>query len=124
MPLKFDYLGMDEPILVTITGEFGEEDFTRLLEEFTKSTEYPPNADVVYDLTEMSFDNVSTEFFTSLVDIAERYPQRSGARLAYVCPEDLQYGMMRVWGVMVNRIPVNVNVFRSMEKAMAWIKDK
>ena len=122
MTLKFDYLGQGEPILVTINGIFTVDDFTRLPDEFTSSREYPPNSDVVYDLSRMSFENISSEFFNSLVDIAEKYPQRSGARLAYVCPEDLQFGMMRIWSVLVGKIPVEVNIFRSMDDAMAWIK--
>ena len=95
-----------------------------ILDEITNSTEYPPSINAVYDLSQLSFDNKTTAFLRSLVKKAGDYPQRSGAKTIYVCPEDLQFGMVRMWEVFIREIPIETRVTRSRNAALNLINDQ
>ena len=72
----------------------------------------------------MFFHNITRDFLKSLAITAAKYAgKRSGAKNAYVCPEDLQYGMTRTWEVFLDSLPVETFVTRSMEEALKWITE-
>jgi hypothetical protein len=122
MSFKIDLLEPRNLIVIKIEGLFSADDFVEILEQIVHSKDYPSNVNAVYDLTQMSFDNITSGFLQVLNVLAEKYGNaRSGAKTAYVCPKDLQFGMARAWEAFVNDVPVKTMVTRSMEEALSWI---
>lgn len=122
MSFSIDFSGPLHPIVITLEGVLTADVFVEMLEQIVNSKEYPSNINAVYDLTQMSFDNINIEFLQSLTVLAKRYGKnRSGAKTAYVCPKDLQFGMARIWEVFVSDLPLETIVTRSMDEALSWI---
>ena len=45
-----------------------------------------------------------------------------GSRMAVVSPQDLQFGLSRIFGTLAEDAGVPVDVFRSTEEAIEWLK--
>lgn len=122
MSFNIELSGSHHLIVITIEGLFSADEFIEIMEQIVTSKEYPANINAVYDLTRMSFDNISSGFLQSLNILAKKYGNaRRGAKTAYVCPKDLQFGMARTWEVFIDDVPVTTMVTRSMEEALSWI---
>ncbi len=123
MSFKIDFKEYNDSLLISIVDVFLPEDFDRIMGEITSSTEYPANVNAIFDLTQMLFDNITSDFLRSLQIRAEKYSdKRFGAKTAYVCPKDLQFGMIRMWAVYVDSLPVEIMITRSMDEALSWVK--
>ena len=66
---------------------------------------------------------VTSEEIRSTVSQLQNLNQyRRGRKTALVCPQDLAFGMMRMFQIMVeDKVEVQVNVFRSVDEGMEWI---
>jgi hypothetical protein len=125
MPFKIDFTGPHSPIIITITGKLTTEDVAEMLEQIVDSEDYPANVNAIYDFTRMSFENITSDFLKSLdYQIQRGDLRRAGAKTAYVCPEDLKYGMIRVWEVLIDDLNVETLVTRSMEEALNWVNSE
>jgi hypothetical protein len=123
MLYKIDYLLRDKIIIVNISGVFSVDSFVETIKEIVSGTDYPSNIDAIYELTHMSFDNITSDYLHLVKNQVKKYGhKREGAKTAYVCPNDLQFGMIRIWEVFVNSIPIETMVTRSIDEALEWIK--
>ncbi|MDD3814217.1 MAG: hypothetical protein PHZ02_06175 [Desulfocapsaceae bacterium] len=123
MSFSIDFSGPLHPIVITLEGVLTADEFVEIMEQIVNSKEYPSNINAVYDLTHMSFDNITIEFLQSLKVLAKKFgSHRRGAKTAYVCPKDLQFGMARIWEVFVSDLPLETMVTRSMDEALSWIQ--
>lgn len=125
MPFEIDFTGLDYPIIITIKGVLTINEFVEILAVIINSEDYPANIDAIYDLTQMSFDNITSDFLQSLDYCVQRDDNdRAGAKTAYVCPKELQFGMIRAWEAFIDDLPVKTLVTRSMDEAVRWIKSE
>jgi len=124
MPFKIIHNKESAYLEIQIEGGFDQGDLVEILDTIINSNEYPDNINAIYDLSNMSFENISFDFLGSLSLIAKSYSnQRSGAKTAYVCPSDLQFGMTRVWDAYTDPVPIDKIVVRTMDEAITWIKN-
>lgn len=124
MSFKINYIESKNHILVEIEGVFSENDFHEILNTISTSNEYPSNINAIYDLSKMSFKNIDTNFLESLSEAANQYSKiREGAKTVYVCPEDIQFGMTRVWEVLASDVHVNIMVKRTISEAINWLEN-
>ena len=122
MPFNIDYIDPLQPIVISIEGFSSAGEFVEIMEQITNSQEYAPNVNSIYDLTRMSFENIFSDFLHKVKIRLRQYGDLRGeAKIAYVCPADLQYGMTRVWEVFCDDILTETMVTRSMEEALAWM---
>jgi hypothetical protein len=122
MPFKIKFAGPRSPIIITITGVLTAEDVAEMLAQIVNSQDYPANTNAIYDFSQMSFDNITSDFLQSLdYQIQRSDNKRIGAKTAYVCPEDLKFGMIRAWEAFIDDLQVETLVTRSMEEALNWV---
>ncbi len=72
MPFKIDFKEDNGLIIITIEGVFLLDDFDKIMKQITESTGYPTNVNAIFDLTQMSFDNIGSDFLRSLSFQAEK----------------------------------------------------
>lgn len=124
MPFKIVHNKQSAYLTVQVEGVFNQEEFVKILDAIVKSNEYPENINAIYDLSNMFFEKISSDFLYTLSLLAEKYSkQRSGAKTALVCPADLQFGAAREWDAYTDHIPVDKTVVRTMEEAIKWVKN-
>jgi hypothetical protein len=122
MPFNIDFAGPHSPLIITIKGELTADNVVEILETITNAEDYPANINAVYDFTQMTFDNITNEFLQELdYRIQRENSDRVGVKTAYVCPKDLQFGMIRAWEAFIDDLPVETLVTRSMDEALSWV---
>lgn len=122
MPFKIDFTGPHSPLIVTIKGELRTDDVVEMLETIVNSEDYPANINAIYDFSQMSFNNITSDFLQALDHRIQRGSHdRIGAKTAYVCPGDLQFGMIRAWEAFIDDLQVETLVTRSMDEALSWV---
>jgi hypothetical protein len=122
MPFKIDFAGPHSPLVITIKGELMADDVVEILETIVNSEDYPANINAIYDFSQMSFDNITSDFLQALdYRIQRENSDRIGVKTAYVCPKDLQFGMIRAWEAFIDDLPVETLVVRSMDEALSWV---
>lgn len=55
--------------------------------------------------------------------LEERLDRLGPARIARVTHGDLAYGVARMFGLLLEPLPVEVRVFHSIEEAQAWLEE-
>ena len=89
--------------------------------EVFSSGELPHDINTLYDLQDMDFSNITTEFEKRLIMFRESL-NRGNAKIACVVATDLGYGMGRMYEALSDHLPQQVRIFRSMNEAKDWLK--
>jgi len=114
-------------LFVTSRGPLNAEAFTEAMVEITHSDRYPPDTDALWDLREVLFEDIDAMFWRTIIEIRERFPERSSARLAHVVQGDFAFGMLRMYeilsGLNMERQPQTLRVFKSIPDAERWLLD-
>ena len=77
----------------------------------------------VFDLSGLEVENTTFERIQTAVDELARRPHYSDAMIAYVAPQDLIYGLARMFVVISSTdLPRRRNLFRNLEDALDWIR--
>ena len=86
-----------------------------------------PTLLTLWDFSNASVDNISSETVRNIFTLIQRIgPRRQGGKTAVVVPEDLAYGMARMFQIMsdTNDFPFKIKVFRYYGEASQWLLEK
>ena len=121
MPIKYKYHKEKDILLVTAEGEVSLDDLDRLLNDITRSTEFPPDIRTIWDIRKAKLPPSNTDYEERYVTIRKKYPERGNARIAYVADKDLSFGMARKFEMLSDILPQRMEVFRDFSKAEEWL---
>jgi hypothetical protein len=79
---------------------------------------FRPHFSQLTDFREATGVDVTT---ATVREMAELSPFGSGARRALVAPNDLIYGMARMFQIMRSGSPDQIDVFRELDSALEWL---
>jgi len=105
----------------TVTGEVELDTLAEFVERHIGEWADSP---VLWDLSGVNLEQVSSAklqaFTVAMATVADK---RAGGRTAIYAPEDLQFGMMRVFEVFAENvaIPIDFCVFKTLEEARSWL---
>lgn len=107
------------------SGELTHHDIAASFKSYYKN----PTPHVIWDLSEATLKSISSEQVKDLADLLDDYRKDAvSGRSAIVSPEDLTYGIARMFETMVNLAgphPLRETLsFRSADEALAWIHEK
>jgi hypothetical protein len=123
MTIQYNYIPDDQFLLVKISGVLEWEQLQDAAEKVTTSNEFSAHVDTLYDLSEMDFTNITTEFEEKLI-LFRKHLDRGDAKIACVVSSDVGFGMGRMYEILSDKLPQQVRVFKKMEDAKDWIKTK
>ena len=86
-----------------------------------------PTLYTLWDFTNASMSGISPRAITKMFALIQKLgPGRRGGKTAVVAPEDLEYGMARMFQIMsdVNDFPFKIKVFRYFGDASQWLLGK
>jgi hypothetical protein len=121
--IRFDH---EKKILIVTVGEtFTLEEFQAVMEEITRSKQYPPNTDALWDLRALDFKKIDAIYLRGILQIRKQYPERDVARLAHIVQGDFAYGMMRMYQIYSDLetygLHQKVGVFKSLSEGVEWL---
>jgi hypothetical protein len=112
---------------LTINIIKGELTFDHVVEAVKEFYEEKLTKDVLWDLREGTWKNISDVHIRSIIAFIEKCEKvevRKGGRTAAVVPADIDYGIARTFQSYCEALPFEVGVFRSMDEAIRWLTEK
>ena len=83
-----------------------------------------PTLHVLLDFSLARMVNISSQVIERVVSIArKRGSTRHGGKTALVAPDNIEYGMSRMYQMIaeLKKVPYEIQVFRSLEEAKQWL---
>jgi hypothetical protein len=114
----------DEDTIINIAD--GMTNFRDIAEYIKENVETWIGRPVIWDLSDMDFAKVTSAELAEFVrDFKSLSEKKRGEKTAVVAPEDLSYGMMRVFQVFaeMRALAIQLKVFRTIDEAKKWISE-
>ena len=105
---------------IEVWGLFSSADVMTGREQLKADPAFSVDMDQLIDMRRVTDFAPTTE----LKEWADSYPFDSKARRAFVTPEDLAYGTMRMYQALTDHPQSQTRVFREMSEACQWLEIK
>lgn len=105
-------------------GTLTEEELNNTIQSLYDST---PTLNIVWDCSDVNVDGISSSFVRRIAKVLrELGSARSGGKSAVVAPEDLMFGLARMFQIMsdTDDFPFKIKVFRYYGEASQWLLEK
>lgn len=120
MTVQHSYDSDNEFLLIKISDTLVWEELKELAIKIASSNDFPANVNTLYDMTEMDFSNITTEFEEKVIAFRQQL-DRGDAKIACVVASEVGFGMGRMYEVLSDNLPQQVRVFRNFTEAKDWI---
>ena len=125
MPIEIDFLRNKNILRITLTGQPTTENLNTAFTKITTSTEYPPTIDAIWDLRKADVKSADDKLIRHIIELRQKYPQRTQCKSALIASDDLTYGMSRMFQMMSeNKLSQEMMVFRDYEEGEKWLLQK
>lgn len=113
----------DDLIVVTHIGLIPDDEFLGFYNAFFTGGALRPSMNLLVDLRQADSSPRSSEVLRHLAGSLRRLPVEiaPGTKVAVVAPEDLAYGLARMYGTLADAVSWEFSVFRSMKDARKWL---
>ncbi|MBW2446411.1 MAG: hypothetical protein JRG83_10830 [Deltaproteobacteria bacterium] len=109
-------------VVARVSGSVDSETLLAHLTRIKEDVRLRPGYRSWFDLTDAEPGDVGGEFVRRAADIARRFDERTGpVRVAVLAPDDLTFGLARMYSLLVGSLQREVRVFRSAADARAWL---
>ena len=111
---------------VTTSGDAILQGYYDYTEAVLEHEEWKPGGLILLNHTELNTGPLTIDDVQAIANIAGKYSEQLGtAKVAIVVDRDLDYGMTRMWQVLVERHTSSYDsakIFRNRDEALAWLK--
>jgi hypothetical protein len=118
MPARYRIDPERRMILSTGTGVMTDEDLRDHQRRLRSDPAFDRSFDQLWDLQEVTLVEVTS---ATLRELAQARSFDPGTKRAVVAPEDVVYGMARMFQTLHDEAPEELNVFRTLEEAKDWL---
>ena len=110
---------------ISVIGSITIAEFSAFMAQLTRSPDYEPDLDALWDLRQTDFEQIDAEFWQNIVRIRREHPERNRARLAHLVEGDFAYGMIRMYQILSELdgadLTQELGVFKDAAAAEAWL---
>ncbi|MFH1021101.1 MAG: hypothetical protein V1782_10915 [Pseudomonadota bacterium] len=118
--LKYDQ--DNKLIIVTVLGKIMLDEIDSAFQQITRSSDYPPNIDALWDLRNTDFLHVDEKFIRGIIKLREKYSDRANNKSAIIVSDDLSFGLGRMFEMLAaNDVHQEIMVFRDYSEGERWI---
>jgi len=107
--------------IATCTGVFRRNDSKRGAEALWATPGWFGKA-AVWDFREAKFDLSSSDIRNIAVSVTRSQPEPPPAKIAFVTPRDLDFGLARMFGSYREDSRTEFRVFRDYDEALGWAR--
>jgi hypothetical protein len=122
VPIDIRYSLEKNILYVTVGSHPTVEEFASVMREITQSAVFPPDVPTLWNLGALEFEELDRRIEEQLIEIRKHHPDRGRARLAFVVPSELGFGLLRMYGSLSAGLPQQLQVFRGHAEAEAWLR--
>lgn len=122
MPISYRIDPERNLVLVEGSGVITDDDLIEFLSKRMNDPLFRPDMKELADLRDVQRDELTTDSFQQFFDRQKKYTaELTDHRVAIVTTSDLHFGFTRIFISMMGEYSGNMQVFRDMEKAEAWL---
>jgi len=120
--MKLDFNQKQKILSVAVTGYLTIEDIeTNMLKVFS-SDEYPHDVNTLWDIRELSFDNIDIALIKRIVSLRKKYNGlRGNARIAILSNYSLAAPIVKLYMILSKGLSQETMAFTSVEEAELWL---
>ena len=112
-------------VLFEATGSFPQVEALSAIHAMVGHPEFRPGFDALVDLTAVEDIPLSGADIRQKVRVdTDLMPKLGSARWAFVATRDVVYGLARMYQVLMEGTSIEVQTFRDLEMAEAWLDDR
>jgi len=121
MEFKFNHTG--DYLVCEMRGIADVNQWPAFMKEMLSHEKWRPGTNWLKDMTELNAGKVLMEDVQTIAALYCDHSQQIGAgKCAVVVSRDLEFGLVRMWGVFVgDGWEAEAQVFRSFDEAVAWL---
>ena len=110
-------------IIIVHKRTIKDDEFLAFYRSLFKSDSFDPSMNFLVDLRETDSTPRTSDALRQFAEFARRILGDAGTpqKVAVVAPNDISFGLARMYEVLSNDVPWDFVVFRSMEAALAWL---
>ena len=126
MPITFSINLNDGYLTAAYTGKISDEEMMASWKSFFQGGEWIPGLNELADLSEADLTGITAGGLESLVSYAKTiYATHNihSVKIAIYAPKPLHFGLARMYEAITYNQPQSVEVFRSLQEAVSWIKE-
>lgn len=126
MPVKFELNPRGKYFISRWLGKVSDVEILEAYKGFFGGEAWSPSFNALTDLSQADFADVSADGLMKLAEFSKKNYNKHGisvVKTAVFSPGDLEYGMARVYGAYTHDVPETVEVFRSYQDAVQWLKE-
>ena len=108
-------------VVSTVSGDFTIEDIVTAISGSVKDPRFRPGFHILSDHSSVGVPLTTTQAKQMIAHMEALSKYLRGSRWAVVTTKAASYGMFRMLSVLAERIPMEIQAFRSHEDAEAWL---
>jgi len=123
MPIEVKIFKEDQLLLSSFVQEVTNYEMISSYEKLMKTNEFFTVNKELVDMRDCSLADISKEAFLSLSSLVESYLNEKylDFKTAIVAPEDLSYGLSKLYESYSEHSPETIMVFREAKDALEWL---
>lgn len=126
VPVRFTVMPDSKHVLVTLDGKITDEELFSSYRDFYLSKDWTPESHKLCDLTSADLSGVSADCIIRIAEFTKTFFKERGIgsiRSAAYCPQDLDYGYIRMYQAYAEDSPEDMQVFRDYNEAREWLEE-
>ena len=123
MPLRYKIIEHKKLVYVIGDGEITLDELIAHIEELSKDPEYTPPMKKLVDYRQASTMGPPNKDLDIFINKMSSYQNAfRNEKCAIVVNNDLDFGISRVYGAMIEPANLETNVFRNFNEALQWLE--
>ncbi len=126
MPVRFSVMPDSKHVKVTLDGKITDEELFSSYRDFYLSKDWTPQTHKLCDLSTADLSGVSADCIIRIAEFTKSFFKERGIqsiRSAAFCPQDLDYGYIRMYQAYAEDSPEEMQVFRDFDEARDWLEE-
>ncbi len=106
-------------VFCTVRGALEEDEMLEFSRTLLDDTDIPVGSVALVDFREVDLENVSSEGVHKVAHMFRNDVRNT--RLAFVAPDELAYGLSRMYEAIRQDSAIEIQVFRDLDQAREWL---
>ena len=124
MPIDFEYDKQAKLLNVKLTGVVSLDEMEQAMKQMLSADEIPSDTNALWDLRDMSFNNITLELQQSLIEIRKQFDKKRGnARIAILSDYELANPLIKMYTILSKDLSQVTRVFMLEDEARAWLQN-
>ena len=124
MPIKYKIDSEHNLIIRTVSGTLTSSDVLNVLNESLDDKDFVKDMHAIWDISNAEIHQITVDTMNTIVEHIKTHLNNRGSKykIAIVAPEDLNFGISRMFATYGSDLPVSIGIHRDIDDAYRWLE--